>query len=332
MKTIYSLSSVLFCSIVFAQTTITKAANDYISGNTINELNMVGTPDNSSTGSSVTFNNSALTAGSAITATVSTPTAAEITSYPGTTVKFSDGNGNDIFYKSTATDLQITGATVSGAVLNFTTNNAIFLKWPTVYAQSYTDPASGSATYTGTTLYFNGNITTIADATGTLQVGNQTFANVIRTKTTQNYTLYFDPTFFASAGTLVSTIYTYYDNAHRYPLFTTTTAVLNVPIASIINQTSEQAVAQSLVFLGNQEVAAQKSLFMYPNPATDVVKFDGLEKDQQWVKVFSADGRLVAKKKLNNNEINISELNSGNYFISVSGDKSETKAMKLIKK
>ena len=79
---------------------------------------MVGTPDNSSTGSSVTFNNSALTAGSAITATVSTPTAAEITSYPGTTVKFSDGNGNDIFYKSTATDLQITGATVSGAVLN----------------------------------------------------------------------------------------------------------------------------------------------------------------------------------------------------------------------
>ena len=329
MKNLYCLITALSCSILFAQTTITKAANDYIIGNTINEINMVGTPDNSSTGSNVTFTNNALTAGTAVTASVSALSAAELVSYPQGNVKFSDGNGNDIFYKTTATDLQIVAATIGGAVLKFS-NTAIFLKFPTIFNQAYTDPAAGTATSNGTTLYFNGSIATTADATGTLLVGNQTFTNVIRIKTVQNYPLFFDATFFASAGSLVSTIYTCYDNVRRYPLFTSTSAILNVPIANIVNQTSSQSAAQSIVFLGNNEVKPQSSLFMYPNPTSDIVKFDGLSKDQRSVKIFSADGKLLGQKKINDKEVNVSELTSGNYFITISGEKSETKAMKLI--
>ena len=90
MKTIYFILLSACSSVAFSQTTITKSANDYLIGNTINSANVVGTPDNSSTGSGVTFNNSSLTSGTAVVASVATPSAAELIDFPGTTVKFDD--------------------------------------------------------------------------------------------------------------------------------------------------------------------------------------------------------------------------------------------------
>ncbi|SEG41156.1 Por secretion system C-terminal sorting domain-containing protein [Halpernia humi] len=329
MKTIYSLATVLFCSIAFAQTTITKSANDYLSGDTVNENNLTGTPDNSSTGSGVTFNNNSLTAGTAITGTVSTPSSAETTTYPGTTVKFSDGNGNDIFYKSSPTDLQITGATVGGAVLNFNTDNALFIKFPTAFSESYTDTASGTATYTGITVNFSGTITTTADASGTLLLDSKSFANIIRLKTEQNYIL--SLTGLGNIGTLTSTIYSYYDNSNRYPLFTTTTATGVIPLAAI-NQTSNLAVAQSTVFLGTRNDALKKKIQVYPNPVQNQLFFGGDLAGYTQVKIFNMEGRLVKSQNIEAEKINISALPAGNYILQLSGKDKKAQSINIIKK
>lgn len=70
-----------------AQTTITKAFNDPIMGEIVNNVNINGTVDNSATGNNVTFTNTSLTAGSASSATYSTPSSTEISTFPGSTIK-----------------------------------------------------------------------------------------------------------------------------------------------------------------------------------------------------------------------------------------------------
>jgi hypothetical protein len=329
MKKIYIFTIIVITQWSFAQITITKAANDYIVGNTVNQVNLTGTPDNSATGSGATFNNGSLVPSNAITTSVTAPSAAEVTTYPGTNIKYSDGNGNNIYYKTSTTDLQITGATISGGTLNFT-NNAKFIQFPTVYNQTYTDLATGTGTFNGTTVYVKGNITTTADASGTLVIG-MTSTNALRLKTVQNYILYLDATFFVQIGTINSTIYSYYDNALRYPLFTTNNSTVSAPIANI-NETSNSAVAQTLAFLNSVDITKTNELLVYPNPTSDVVKFKGLQQKKPIVKIYSVDGKLVAEKKLNGDEINISNLSSGNYFITVSGDENVNKSVKIIKK
>ena len=331
MKNFYPILFTAVCSVYSAQTQITKASNDYLSGNTINNLNFTGTPDNSAIGNPVTFNNSALVTGAALTSTVSTPSAAETTTFPGSTIKFSDGGSNDIFYKSTAVDLQITGATIAGAVLNFSGDNAVFLKFPTAYSNTYTDTASGTGVYGATNAFFGGNITTTADAAGTLMLGSQTYNNVIRVKTFQDYKLFIDAAHTFQIGTLVSTIYTYYDNVNRYPLFTATTATVVVPLASI-NQTTNAAFGQANPTLASHNNTVGNSVKIYPNPATENLFLAGDLSNFETVKIFSVDGRLIKTQTIHSDKIDVSKLQSGTYILQLSGSNKKAQTINFIKK
>lgn len=332
MKNFYLMLLSAGSCFAYSQTTITKSANDYLVGNTINSANVVGTPDNSSTGSNVTFDNSLLTSGTAVVASVSAPSATELTSFPGTTVKFDDGNGNSIFYKSSATQLEITGAGISGATLNFNADNAIFVKFPTAFSNTYNDTARGTFSNGAVSGLFKGTITTTADATGTLLLGADSYSNILRIKTVQSYNLYqsSDTTYFFSIGTLTSTIYTYYDNVNRYPLFTTTTATIVVPILSI-NQTTSVAVRQVNPTLAT--VNSDKNNFkIYPNPVTDNLFFAGDLGSYTEVKVYSVDGKLVKTGSISDNKLDLSKLSAGNYILELSSKTQNSKTIHIIKK
>src|SRR5690606_16721032 len=84
-KTILLLTA--FTGAVSAQTTITKAFHDPIIGETVNYITVNGTVDNSATGSGATFSNGSLTQGGATVTTYTAPTASEITTFPGSTIK-----------------------------------------------------------------------------------------------------------------------------------------------------------------------------------------------------------------------------------------------------
>ena len=74
------------------------------------------------------------------------------------------------------------------------------------------------------------------------------------------------------------------------------------------------------------------SFKMFPNPTNGSSIFFSIKEDAK-IKVYNLLGKLVLQKEinLNNNEINISRLNSGIYIVKVSsGDQFITK--KLIKK
>ena len=317
----------------FAQTTITKANNDFLIGTSVNSKNLLGTPDNSATGSNVTFNNSSLTDGTLITAQVSAPSAGDLSAFPGTTVKFDDGNGDLIYYKSSPTQLEITGAVVAGAVLNFSADNALYLKFPTAFGNTYNDTARGTFTTTAGSGLFRGTITTTADATGTLLLGSQSFSNVIRLKSVQTYNLFqsTDTFYIFSIGTLASTFYTYYDNLNRYPLFTSTAATIAVPLLSF-SQTSSAAIAQTNPVLATQNNSTQNKVTAYPNPVAETLFFAGDFSNYELVKVLNMEGRVVLTQDITDGKVNLNLLPSGNYILQLSGKYQKNQSVQIIKK
>ncbi|WP_294300634.1 T9SS type A sorting domain-containing protein [uncultured Chryseobacterium sp.] len=319
-----------------AQTTITKAFNDPVAGESVAYLDVIGTPDNSATGANTTFNNGSLTfAGSATTA-YSTPTASEISTFPGSTLKMA-GTGNTVFYKQTASKLEITGLVTPDATLNLSANNGTFISYPTQYTTTTeTDIAQGTFSSTAVSGLCKGTITINPNAWGTLILGNTTFANVLRVKSVQAFNLYLpnDTNFLFPIGTITNTSYSYYSSTRKFPLLTTIQTIVNVPVANINNQTTDGAQALSSAVLSTGETAVKKAgLQIYPNPAQDFIGFNGQAGEYSTAKIYSVDGKLIKTSDIQSGKIQISDLPAASYFIQVSGKDNQTpETSKFIKK
>ncbi|WP_415328936.1 T9SS type A sorting domain-containing protein [Chryseobacterium sp. MMS23-Vi53] len=320
--------------ILSAQTTITKAFHDPISGETANYLAVSGTPDNSATGANTTFNNASLTLGSATPTAYSTPNASEISTFPGSTLKMV-GSGNTVYYKQSASKLEITGLVTSDATLNLSANNGTFISYPAAFGYTETDQAQGTFSSSSANGLCKGTINIAADAWGTLVLGSSTYTSVLRVKSTQNFNLYLpnDTSFTFPIGTIVNTAYSYYDTTHKFPLFSTTQVVVNVPLAGINNQTTNAAQALSLTTLATADLAVKKeSLKIYPNPAQDFIELKGNGENYSLAKIYSLDGKLVKTSDLKSGKVQVSDLPSASYFIEVSGKDNKAETTKFIKK
>lgn len=312
-------------AVLSAQTTITKAFNDPVIGETINNVNVNGTVDNSATGNNVTFVNNSLTQGSASATTYSAPTASEVSTFPGTTIKMT-GNGSTVYYKQTATKLEITGLVTPDATLNFSTNNGTFITYPAAFGYSESDTAAGTFSATAGSGNFSGTINITGDAQGTLLIGAKTYTNVLRIKSVQNFNL---TVFGFSVGTIVNTSYAYYDSAHKFPLLSTTNAVITVQGTP---QTTNLAQALNETFLSTSDFVRKDAFKIYPNPAQDFIEFKGDLSQYSKANIYSLDGKLIKTSDLKSGKVQISELPPSSYFIEVSGNKAQPESIKFIKK
>ncbi|MBB4807495.1 hypothetical protein HNP38_002801 [Chryseobacterium defluvii] len=316
------------CSLYSAQTTITKAFNDPIIGETVNNNTVNGTVDNSATGADTTFNNASLTQGAAAPTIYSAPTASEISTFPGTTIKMT-GSGNTILYKQSSSKLEITGLITPDATLNFSTNNGTFISYPAAYGYTETDNAQGTFTSSAANGNFSGTINISADASGVLMIGAKTYTNILRIKSVQVFNLTVSG---FPVGTITNTAYSYYDNTHKFPLLSFTSANINIPALSM-NQTTTGAQALNEAFLAAEDHFSKKeNLKIYPNPAQDFIEIKGNSKDYSTVKVYSLDGKLVKTSDIRAGKVQVSELPPAAYFIEVSGKNLKTETTKLIKK
>lgn len=318
------------CSLAYSQTTITKAFNDPVIGDDINNNIVNGTVDNSATGSGVTFSNPSVTMGAAANNTFVAPTSTEISTFPGTTIKQNDGNGTTLLFKTSATKLEITGVINSTATLNFSADNATYLVYPTTFGTTGTDNARGTFTSSLASGLFKGTITSTGDATGTLIIGTKSYSNILRVKIVQNFNLYqsSDTSYIFPIGSIVNTVYLYFDNIKKYPLLSYTEGTLSVPLLSI-NQTTSGAQAQNETFLGLQNNT--KSTKLYPNPAQDFIRFEGLEIKNSMIEIYSTDGKLLKQTTNFNNFIDISSLSVGNYLLKVKTKEGKTETYFFIK-
>lgn len=317
-----------------AQTTITKAFNDPVTGETANYLSVTGTPDNSATGGGVTFNNASLAFGPASLTTYSTPTSTEITTFPGSTLKMV-GSGNTVYYKQSASKLEITGLVTTDATLNLSANNGTFISYPAAFGYSETDQAQGTFSSTSASGLCKGTVTISADASGTLILASSTFTNVLRVKSVQNFNLHLptDTSFLFPIGSIVNTSYSYYNSTYKFPLLTTIQTVINVPVAGINNQTTNAAQALNTLNLSTKDLGIQEKLMIYPNPAQEFIELKGGTGNYTTAKIYTLNGRLVKTSDAKSGKVQVSDLPSASYFIEVTGkDDKNTETSKFIKK
>lgn len=314
---------------LFAQMTITKTDNDPVVGDVVNNVIVNGTVNNSASGANTTFNNASLTNGSAVTNTYSAPSSTDITTYPGTTIMHSDGNGTSIFYKQSSNMLEITGIAMSLGSLNFKTTNAVAMKYPMSFGDfvNTNNVAAGSISANGLNGYIKGPVTLEADAWGTLVVGSKTYQNVLRVKAFMDFKLYLLSNFTMQVGTLTNTMYSYFDMSHKYPVLMSTDMVAT----GVVNQSQSGAQALDEAFLATANSSVESVMF-YPNPATDVVTISGNKTPFTNAMIYSVDGKLVKTTKINSGKVNISELPKGNYLLKVFNGNSQPKSVKIIKK
>jgi len=71
---------------------------------------------------------------------------------------------------------------------------------------------------------------------------------------------------------------------------------------------------------------AENEFLLYPNPAQNSVRFNGVKNNEQ-VSVYNLQSQLITQKSLIDNELNISDLKNGMYLVSIKG----YKTIKLLK-
>lgn len=80
--------------------------------------------------------------------------------------------------------------------------------------------------------------------------------------------------------------------------------------------------------LGNSEEISLNSIFVYPNPAKDLIHIKNTEKIQS-VTIYSISGQKILTAK--ESSIDVSKLQKGNYFIQIKMSAGNTKTLKFIK-
>jgi len=80
----------------------------------------------------------------------------------------------------------------------------------------------------------------------------------------------------------------------------------------------------------NDVFAENKKVLLYPNPAKETVSFKNVDKIRS-VDVYESTGRKVKTVKIDGENINVSDLKSGNYYLEISLKDGSTSYQKLIK-
>lgn len=294
--------------------------------------------DQTAAGPNITWNFNQLVLAGQSTSTILAPTAAQLTTFPTTTnvKKFTNlisatTTFSELLYKNVASEISLTGVTSDNLILNYVTNNAKLGTFPLIYGYNFTDTTAGTFTSGTNNGTFTGNIVTSVDAYGTLTLnntGNGSFSGpVTRLKTVQNITLFQG---FFNVGSAVQTSYSYYSGSNLNPELRYTKAVINIPLLNITNQTAIQIEDFATILLSTNNNILTDNISIYPNPVNDILNIKSKDNQKISFVITDINGREIISKTSNDNNINVSNLKKGIYFVKITNDNSSI-TKKIIK-
>ncbi|WP_046758397.1 T9SS type A sorting domain-containing protein [Kordia jejudonensis] len=267
------------------------------------------------------------------------PTAAELTTYPGTTevLSITTQGGtptvSQFFQREDGTGTYITGASQGDIVLNYSTTNAFVGLFPLTFGANNSGTAAGTFSYQGTSGTFTGTFTATVEAYGTLNIPDLTFSDysapVTRLRVDQVLSFSIPP-IFNNIGTLTQTTYYYYDNTADNIAFRYTNALLVSGFLGI-NETTETFERNTAVTLSRNTVDSS-NFQLYPNPATDFITIESKDNQTiQRVSIVDVQGRNVFTSTTATEQISVSSLQQGMYFVTLETTTGAVTTKKFIK-
>ena len=316
-KSLLSLFTLIGLS-VSAQT-ITQSYHFPVAGNTYTtvQCDSIGITGGTITGSGVTWNYAPTTHTAATKNYYAAPVITN-TTYPSATISVGSATNNVSYYSTDGAKFYYWGGNLLAKTP--TGNIDLNLKYtsPAVHmAYSASLSTTTSQTVAGTTSLgnFTGNSQTNVDGTGSLILPAKTFTDVVRVKTTENFTIV---TAFGNA--IVDKIkFDYYSiSASRYPIFT----IDSVHATSLAGSDQQKfvTVQKDYEIVGINE--SQKSaieLSVFPNPASNLINFSTTSMEATKVIALDITGKVVATEtmEMGKAKMNLSNIASGVYIYHV---------------
>ncbi len=330
MKIKITLLTIIFSFFGFSQTPINSFFN-FDNGIVYDIVTSAAGIDQTTVGANVVWNFTDLSIIGQSLSLNTIPNDTQISNFPTsnilntvTTTIGAVNSDSQIFAKKIANEVSLTGFKTPDLELNYITNNAKIGTFPLNYGYDFTDNTAGtfvSGTNNGT---FTGTIITKVDAYGTLNLSNNGSGggiethNVTRIKTSQNINLVVG---FFPVGTVVQTTYAYIDSTNEAQ-FRYTTAVANIPLLNIVNQTVTQIENWAAGLLSTNNLLEIANKFqVYPNPVNDIlnIKTDINQKINALI-LSDINGREIVNQTSNLENINVSEMQNGIYFLKIYSD------------
>jgi len=252
------------------------------------------------------------------------------TAYPNADVAVAASANNTSYYHSTANNLSYYGGnlaigSISGSLTY--TNAAIVAAYPMTLNTTTTSGIAGNIVVNAPPVSgtFAGSCVVTADGSGTLILpgSNATFTNALRVMTSQTLNI---TTSFAT-GTVNQVVYDYYSIGIRNPIFTITTATINVPLlgnpstqTTVTRDRNAVAAPTNTIVTGISENAARAAgINVFPNPSSTTVQFTSESPDAKQVSVYDITGKIIAKQLFTDGKakLDVSDLNSGLYIYAI---------------
>lgn len=196
--------------------------------------------------------------------------------------------------------------------------------YPITYQQTFTDTWSTHSDPPG--YNSSGSKTVTADAYGTLTTPMGTFNNVLRIKTEQTFTQNAPS---APAITSNSTIYNWVSPGVKGTLLLITFNDVMVPGAPVVH-------TRSFTFGNNGPVSVadrdnvETQISIYPNPASDLITIKS-PKEIVRTELSSVEGSIILQAE-NSDQIDISKLSPGIYFLKTELKSGQSLIKKIIRK
>jgi hypothetical protein len=83
--------------------------------------------------------------------------------------------------------------------------------------------------------------------------------------------------------------------------------------------------------LSTVSITKQDAIEIYPNPTTGLLSIRGLKTSTEECKIFDAFGKVMKQFKIDNSQLDISNLSNGLYFISITGEENKPKFFRVVK-
>lgn len=299
-----------------AQLILTKAANEPVSGDSWTTKDFDSTtvvPKNIGTGQTWNFNAFAANTQTSVVTYTTASSAAGYSYFPGSTLAELKGGSEIGFYKPSGSNFEFVGFyDNSGPTVLTLTNTAIMATWPISYGSTTNDLTNGTMTTGTMNINFNGSISTNASGSGTVILpGGNTFTNCLMV--VSNFAL--------SIGTTDSydeKRYSFYHSSSKFPIaeyvYETSTS------GTVTNTYFNMAVSLSALTTGlNDLTITENQILIYPNPAKDWIKFEGLT-EKTVIEISDITGKVLLKEDLSD-VVNTSSLAPGLYIVKTSSNR-----------
>lgn len=238
------------------------------------------------------------------------------------------------YFNSTATERMSQGfvftePSFGEVVATWTSDEEKMMDYPFAYGSSQTDAFSGDLNSSLGLTAATGSVTSEIDGTGTLVLPETTIPNVIRLhiidSALTNVMIFGDVE-------VIRDHYEYYDLASQNePIFIHSRVLVQQPGGAGYQQESTLVLSK---YAGNFLAVDDKeaeSFSLFPNPSNGLISFTGVNATDE-IKVVSSLGNVVFNGKMNAaNQINLTNLRKGVYFVEVNQNGTSTTHRVVIK-